>query len=91
MTSTVSTRPWLSAVVRTRSSASVAIWTAVRKPKVISVPSMSLSMVLGTPITRRPASTKGWAQVMVPSPPMTTRASMPSLSMRSRHWGTRSS
>ena len=29
--------------------ASVAIWTAVWKPKVTSVPTMSLSMVLGTP------------------------------------------
>ena len=36
--------------------ASVAICTAVSKPKVMSVPLMSLSMVLGTPMTGSPSS-----------------------------------
>ena len=43
-----------SAVVRSRSMASVAICTAVSKPKVTSVPARSLSMVLGTPTTLTP-------------------------------------
>ena len=43
-----------SAVVEMRSSASVAIETAVSKPKVMSVPGMSLSIVFGTPTTRKP-------------------------------------
>ena len=51
MTSTTITRSWLSAVVWSRSMASVAICTAVWKPNVTSVPSMSLSIVLGTPTT----------------------------------------
>ena len=41
-----------SAVVEMRSSASVAIETAVSKPNVMSVPGMSLSIVFGTPTTR---------------------------------------
>ena len=45
-----------SAVVAIRSSASVAIVTAVSKPKVMSVPGMSLSIVFGTPTTRSPSS-----------------------------------
>ena len=35
--------------------ASVAIWTAVWKPNVTSVPTMSLSIVLGTPTMGRPS------------------------------------
>ena len=38
--------------------ASVAIVTAVSKPKVMTVPDRSLSMVLGTPTTGMPFSAK---------------------------------
>ena len=66
-----------SAVVARRSSASVAIETAVSKPKVMSVPAMSLSIVFGTPITWRPSSWSASAVRSVPSPPITTTASIP--------------
>ena len=56
MTSTISTRWCDSAVVFSRSRASVATPTAVSKPKVTSVEAMSLSMVFGTPTMGRPAS-----------------------------------
>ena len=56
ITSTTITRSWLSAVVCSRSMASVAICTAVVNPNVMSVPTMSLSMVFGTPTTGRPMS-----------------------------------
>ena len=81
MTSTTMARWWLAAVVWTLSSASVALATAVMKPKVRSEPQRSLSMVLGTPMQLMPRSAKGLAADMVPSPPMTTRASMPCSSM----------
>ena len=59
--------------------ASVAIDTAVSKPKVCSVHGMSLSMVLGTPTTgTRPSVWARCAVASEPSPPMTTRASSPS-------------
>ena len=48
------TRLWDSAVVCSRSMASVAMLTAVSKPKVKSVPLRSLSMVLGTATTGMP-------------------------------------
>ena len=54
MTSTTITRPWLSAVVRIRSMASVAMPTAVSNPNVTSVARRSLSIVLGTQIAGRP-------------------------------------
>src|SRR5438067_1808667 len=54
MTSKTITRSWLSAVVWRRLSASVADETAESNPKVKSVPSRSLSMVLGTPTTGMP-------------------------------------
>ena len=54
MTSTTITRWCDSAVVFSRSIASVATPTAVSKPKVRSVAEMSLSMVLGTPTTGMP-------------------------------------
>ena len=66
-----------SAVVAIRSSASVAIVTAVSKPKVMSVPGMSLSIVFGTPTTRRPSRESASAVRRVPSPPITITASMP--------------
>jgi len=56
ITSTTMTRPWLSAVEWTLSSASVAVETAVSKPKVACVPPTSLSIVFGTPTTGRPFS-----------------------------------
>ena len=51
MTSTTMTRLCDSAVVCSRSIASVQTWTAVSNPIVTSVPAMSLSMVFGTPTT----------------------------------------
>ena len=75
MTSHTITRWWLSAVECSLSSASVAVFTAVRNPKVISEPTMSLSMVFGTPMMLTPASTSGAAAAMVPSPPITMMAS----------------
>ena len=56
ITSTIITRLCDSAVVCSRSMASVAICTAVSKPKVMSVPARSLSIVFGTPITGRSCS-----------------------------------
>ena len=54
ISSTTMTRSWLSAVVCSLSIASVAVLTAVSKPKVTWVPTTSLSMVLGTPTTGSP-------------------------------------
>ncbi len=66
-----------SAVVWSLSRASVAVSTAVEKPKVISVAFKSLSMVLGTPITGTPNLTSSPATFRVPSPPITIKASIP--------------
>ena len=55
ITSTTITRSWLSAVVCSRSIASVAICTAVSKPNVKSVAERSLSIVFGTPTTCTPS------------------------------------
>ena len=78
ITSTTSTRWWDSAVVCRRSMASIAMLTAVSKPKVKSVPDRSLSMVLGTPTTFTPRSASLVATPRVSSPPIATRASTPS-------------
>ena len=66
-----------SAVVCSRPIASVAMSTAVANPKVLSVPPMSLSIVLGTPSTGNPSLYISFVQLRVPSPPMTMSASMP--------------
>jgi hypothetical protein len=66
-----------SAVVCSRSIASVANATAVSNPNVIVVSAMSLSIVLGTPTMGMPFLWKSLAMVSVPSPPMTTSASSP--------------
>ena len=58
--------------------ASVAMLTAVSKPKVKSVPDRSLSMVLGTPTTLTPRSASLVATPRVSSPPIATSASTPS-------------
>jgi hypothetical protein len=55
MVSAIITRPWLRAVVSSRSSASATTATALSKPKLRSVWQRSLSMVLGTPTTGSPA------------------------------------
>ena len=57
--------------------ASVAICTAVSKPKVTSVPARSLSIVFGTPTTLTPWPPSRSATPRVSSPPMATRASIP--------------
>ena len=59
--------------------ASLAMFTAVSKPKVKSVPDRSLSMVLGTPTTFTPRSASLVATPRVSSPPIATRASTPVL------------
>ena len=84
ITSTSSTRWWDSAVVCSRSIISVAMLTAVSKPKVRSVPSMSLSIVFGTPTTGTPSEESQAAAVSVPSPPMGTSTSTPWASSTSR-------
>ena len=88
ITSTTMTRSCDSAVVWSRSMASVAISTAVAKPKVKSVPAMSLSIVLGTPTTGNPSSCISRAQERVPSPPTTTSASTSRASSVERHAST---
>ena len=78
ITSTTMTRSWLSAVVCRRSMASVAICTAVWKPNVTSVPTMSLSIVFGTPTIGMPCSSKSLqATVSDPLPPTTMIESSP--------------
>ena len=70
ITSTSITRWCDSAVLCSRSMASVATISAVSCPNVTSVQSMSLSMVLGTPTTGTSSSDSQCAAVSVPSPPM---------------------
>ncbi len=84
MTSHTMTRWWDSAVVPSRSIASVAVWTAVWNPKVTSVPDRSLSMVLGTPTAGTPIEERRLATPRVSSPPITTRASMRSAARLAR-------
>ena len=74
ITSTIITRLCDSAVVCSRSMASVAICTAVSKPNVMSVPPRSLSIVFGTPMMGRPCSP--WSRAAAPSvssPPIAIR------------------
>ena len=77
ITSTTSTRWCDSAVVCSRSIASIAMFTAVSNPKVKSVPERSLSIVLGTPTTLTPRSASLVATPSVSSPPMAISASTP--------------
>ena len=77
MTSTTKVRLWDWAVVWSLSMASVAVSTAVRNPKVMTVEPRSLSMVLGIPMTGRPLSRRRRAMVSEPSPPMEMRQSSP--------------
>jgi hypothetical protein len=77
ISSTTSTRSWLSAVECTRSIASVAVLTAVSKPKLRCVPLTSLSIVLGTQTTGNPFFHRSWEICRLPSPPIETSASKP--------------
>ena len=78
MTSTIITRLCDSAVVCSLSMASIAIWTAVSKPNVMSVPARSLSIVFGTPITGSSWSPfRRAAAPSVSSPPIAIRPSIP--------------
>ena len=77
ISSTSMIRLCASAVVVSRSSASVAICTAVWNPNVTSVAAMSLSIVFGTATTLRPSSPRRCAVRSDSSPPTTTTASMP--------------
>jgi hypothetical protein len=69
ITSSTMTRSWLAAVVCSRSSASVAHSTALKKPNVNAVLDRSLSIVLGTPTTGMPCSWNCCATASEPSPP----------------------
>ena len=79
MISTTMIRWWLWAVECSRSIASVAISSAVVNPIVASVHARSLSMVLGSVMTFRPAFETRSAFLAVPPPPMQTRASRSAL------------
>ncbi len=79
MISTMKMRPWEAAVVWIMSMQSVAMSTADWKPKVMSVPHRSLSMVLGRVTTFRPCSLSRLAVLWVPLPPRITRQSSWSL------------
>ena len=70
------TRPCDVAVEKSRSMHSEAKLTAVSKPNVDVVLSRSLSIVLGTPMTRSPAWYRWLPIVSDPSPPIVIRASM---------------
>ena len=78
ITSTMSARWCDSAVVCSRSIASIAMLTAVSKPNVKSVALRSLSIVFGTPTTCTPCSCSRVATPSVSSPPIATSASTPS-------------
>ena len=77
ISSTTSTRSWLSAVECSLSSASVAVLTAVSNPNVRWVPLTSLSMVLGTQTTGSPFRQRSCEICRLPSPPIETSASKP--------------
>ena len=79
MISITNTRPWLEAVVWMSSMHLVATSMALVKPKVISVPQVSLSMVLGRAITLRPSSRRRLAVLVEPLPPSINRQSSCSL------------
>ena len=59
--------------------ASSAVFTAVSKPKVVTVPLTSLSIVFGTPTIFIPLAHSLFAMSSDPSPPIEITASMPSL------------
>ena len=75
ITSTTMMRSWDSAVVCSRSMASVATCTAVSNPNVISVAPMSLSMVLGIPMQFTPSRPRSRAHERDPLPPTTRNPS----------------
>ena len=80
ITSSTIVRPWLAAVVCSRSSASVAQATALSKPNVNAVADRSLSIVLGTPTTGMPYSCSCCAMANEPSPPTQIRPQSPNCS-----------
>ncbi len=57
----------------------VATSTALVKPNVMSVPQVSLSMVLGSAMTLRPSCERRLAVLVEPLPPNMNRQSSPSL------------
>ena len=57
--------------------ASIAVFTAVSKPNVVTVPLTSLSIVFGTPMIFIPFWHNCSAIASEPSPPMEMTASMP--------------
>lgn len=75
MISMTKTRPWELAVVWMSSMQRVATSVAEVKPKVMSVPQVSLSMVLGSAITCRPSCERRFAVLVDPLPPSTKRQS----------------
>ena len=77
MTSTRMVLPWLYAVACISRTHFAATSAAVSNPKVNSVPQMSLSMVLGSPMTLQPSAESMAAVLCVPAPPNVTRQSSP--------------
>ena len=75
MTSTMNTREWEKAVEWMESMTDTAMSMADWKPKVISVPHRSLSMVLGRVTTLTPCWLRRLAVLWVPLPPRITRQS----------------
>src|SRR5260370_6196092 len=86
ITSHTSTRLCASAVECSRSTASVAIVTAVSKPKQASVPLKSLSIVFGTPTHFTPFALSAKLIDCVSSPPNAMSASILFLPKTSRHF-----
>jgi hypothetical protein len=77
MTSTIKMRSKASAVSRILSIASIPVLTAVEKPMVKSVPSISLSMVPGIPIiVPGQCLFNASKPLKEPSPPITIKASI---------------
>ena len=77
ISSTINTRLCDAAVVCIQSMVFVAISTADWKPKLTSVPTRSLSIVLGSVTTLSPSLYKRLAVLCVPLPPNITRQSSP--------------
>ena len=75
MISMTKTRPWELAVVWMSSMQRVATSMAEGKPKVMSVPQVSLSMVLGRAMTFRPSWRRRLAVLVEPLPPSMKRQS----------------
>ena len=80
ITSIKKMRSWELAVSRILSTQSIMVFSVVSYPMVLSVPYKSLSIVPGSPIQGKSySSANSMAPVREPLPPITIRASIPSL------------